>query len=298
MAHLGCMGFQFLPTGILSKMVSFLRFVWELCSRAADSLLSAMGTTALALFVGLLLIPGIFLVIKYFQQGGAQMIEHWKTNLRDGTVVTLAVWLILFGYQLFYKVPHKIWEEFNSLPNPQSIVIPIKPPPIAKTFHAAHEPTNELEMKFTDPWVVGWSIKNSTNTVIRDIHYWFGLVDLDQPFISPSPLAPSVPFNPLPILSQKVDFINRGEAVGSIIMPTDLINRLHLGDRIFGVASFSYPNGPQKQYWLFFKFRNGGWYARATKPIKFLPIDAIANDPTNRVIDDLVPVKSRIEIKQ
>jgi hypothetical protein len=67
-----------------------------------------MGTTALAVLVGFVIIPGVFLAIKVFRKGRAQVFEHWKENLRDGAVTTLTIWLLLFCYHLFYKVPHDI----------------------------------------------------------------------------------------------------------------------------------------------------------------------------------------------
>ena len=106
-------------------------------------------------------------------------------------------------------------------------------------------------MYFTNPEIVEWNVKNNSSASISNILCWFGLFDLDQPFITPSPVVPSAPFNPLPITVQKIDFINPDIPVGAVLLPTNLINRIKTGDRIVGLAGFSYPNGKEKVYWIY-----------------------------------------------
>jgi hypothetical protein len=157
-----------------------------------------------------------------------------------------------------------------------------------------------LEIYFSNPENVEWKIKNSSATAIENIIYWFALVDLDQPYLSPSPMAPSAPFNPLPITSQKIEFINPGETGGAVVIPTNLMGKIKVGDRIFGTASFSYPNGTEKDYWLFFTFRESGWYAPTTKKLirqTGLPVGALVQD-TDKTLESLVPKRGRVEIKR
>ncbi len=71
----------------------------SLLHRAWQTLVSALGTTTLAVIIAV----AVFLVtqlIKLRRQGYTGMKENWKSNLRDGVFITAAVWAALFGGSL------------------------------------------------------------------------------------------------------------------------------------------------------------------------------------------------------
>jgi hypothetical protein len=67
-----------------------------------------MGTTFLAVIVGFVVIPAVYLLVKWITKGWAWVSSHWRDNLRDGAITTMVVWLGLFSYHLFYRVPREI----------------------------------------------------------------------------------------------------------------------------------------------------------------------------------------------
>ena len=83
-------------------------FITQLAGRALSSLLTSMGTTALALLFGFVGIPCVLWLLQLRRKGWAAMKAHWAENSKEPAVVTLVLWLALYGYHLFYKVPHEI----------------------------------------------------------------------------------------------------------------------------------------------------------------------------------------------
>ena len=72
-----------------------LQFVWKLVKAAAADALRRMGTTALAVGVGLA--PWVALRVQDFSAGSVQAaIEDWS----NGLFWTIGVWLVLLGYYL------------------------------------------------------------------------------------------------------------------------------------------------------------------------------------------------------
>jgi hypothetical protein len=120
-----------------------IKFLIELFGLAGQSLLASMGTTALAVLVGFLIIPGVFLLVKLCRQGFSEVRQHWRENIRDGVITTAIVWLALFSYHLFYKVPHDIRMQAERA-KPTAPVPPttINPPPeaYAKTKTRTKQP--------------------------------------------------------------------------------------------------------------------------------------------------------------
>src|ERR1700690_1625 len=95
-----------------------------LLGRAWASLLGSMGTTTMAIVVGLLVVPLLVALIKLLRQGPASMRQAWKENLRDTVVVTMAVWLLLFAYHLLYRVPRDIYRDAAAITLGKSKEIP------------------------------------------------------------------------------------------------------------------------------------------------------------------------------
>lgn len=282
----------------------------------AARIAAAAGIFSLGLYVvnashfwGLLLIGFGVAYLLY-----AALKRQGMLGLLAGTILFVIIAALSVPRFDFYKKTHQTTVGNGGGPESIPASLPAQPQrPSLKQLtvpkqkpREAIEPKNEsttdspLDMYFTNPEIVEWNVKNNSSASISNILCWFGLFDLDQPFITPSPLVPAAPFNPLPITVQKIDFINPDIPVGAVLLPTNLINRIKTGDRIVGLAGFSYPNGKEKVYWLFFTFREGGWYAPTTREsIKRtgVPVSALVQD-TSGTLDSLVPKKDRIEIKK
>src|ERR1700693_3110456 len=101
-----------------------MQFVLELLGRAFKSLLASMGTTSLAVVVGFILVPFIVLFLRAQRKGFSALMQHWRENLQDGAMAIGIVWVVLFAWHLFYKVPHEISVQANSARLP-----PVSVPP-------------------------------------------------------------------------------------------------------------------------------------------------------------------------
>jgi len=108
-------------------LVSTMAFYLEIAKRAAQSLLDAMGTTALAWTIEFLVLPILVFLFMVARLGLTQMRQHWKENLKDIAVVTAGVWVLLYCYQLFYKVPHEISQAAQN-ERPRIVGFTISPP--------------------------------------------------------------------------------------------------------------------------------------------------------------------------
>jgi hypothetical protein len=113
------------------------QFLFELCLRALDAAVAAMSTSYLALLVAVLFALGSF----FYQHRG----EGWK-NVRGnlfralsyGAVFWFSWWGLLFGYYLFYKIPHEINQTSRHIlsPPPKIFSISLPSPP----FHRVQIP--------------------------------------------------------------------------------------------------------------------------------------------------------------
>jgi hypothetical protein len=103
--------------------------LWELLQRAWRLFVAAMGTTTLAIMVAFAVIPILLLLLEWSTKGWTVMKQRWQNNLRV-VGVTLAVWVIIFSYQLFVAVPREI----NQAADKEGLPIierRIRPPEIA-----------------------------------------------------------------------------------------------------------------------------------------------------------------------
>ena len=101
-------------------------FLWELVRRAWDSSVSSMGTTTLAI-VGSLLFPLVDNIRVFREYRLEGMKSHWKKGFKHAFLIAVCWWAALFSYHLFYKVPHDIKVEAESVPVPPSPLPPRAP---------------------------------------------------------------------------------------------------------------------------------------------------------------------------
>ena len=162
----------------------------------------------------------------------------------------------------------------------------------------APPPQPELEMYFVGPRFLEWRIKNDSSFVVEHAKYWFGLVDLDQPYLNPGPnLSGTVTkYQPLQLPVKEVDYINAGDFAGALLFPDDLRLKIKKGDRIWGMADLTCPNCKEKGYWIFFNSGISGWYSEikgASLRGLEMPIPV---ENTETELEKLVPTAQRIAI--
>lgn len=84
---------------VIAAMVVVLQHLLHLLGASWSSLVASLGTTTLAIVVGL----GIFvlsLVLTVYRQGLASVKEHVTQTLRDSVILTLVVWSALYGWNV------------------------------------------------------------------------------------------------------------------------------------------------------------------------------------------------------
>ncbi len=157
----------------------------------------------------------------------------------------------------------------------------------------------EIRMSFVNPKYPEWRISNQSSDVVEHVKYWFGLVDLDQPYLNSAPnLDETVtPYAPLRIPVQEISYINAGDTAGALVLPDDLIQKIKHGDRIFGVAQLECPKCNDRGYWLYLKYGYSGWFSEmvghSTKGLTMpIPIEN-----TDEQLENLVPSRLRKPIE-
>jgi hypothetical protein len=174
--------------------------------------------------------------------------------------------------------------------------LPLKSPPTP--VPQPTKPRPELFMSFVNPKNPEFRIENRSGIVIEHAKYWFGLVDLDQPYLNSTPnLTGTVtPYAPLRIPSQDAGFINPKEVAGALVLPEDLVQRIKSGDRIFGVAQLECPGCEDRGYWLYVKYGYDGWFSEmkghTAKGLE-MPIPV---ENTDEQLEKLVPPAMRTRI--
>jgi hypothetical protein len=115
------------------------RFLLELCHRALDSAVAAMSTSYLALLAAGLFTVGS-LLHQHWGEGWQGIRKNWglARTLKYGVIFWCSWWVLLFGYHLFYKIPHEINQTANRTPPPPPKIFPISLPP--PPFHRVQIP--------------------------------------------------------------------------------------------------------------------------------------------------------------
>jgi len=93
-------------------------FPFELAQRAWASSIASMSTSTLAV-VGSLIYPLSDIWREFRHSGRSGVRKHWKETLRYSLVIGFCWWSVLFSYHLFYKVPHEINMEAQSIGIPR-----------------------------------------------------------------------------------------------------------------------------------------------------------------------------------
>src|ERR1035437_6533151 len=108
-----------------------MHFLMELLQRAWASSVASMGTTTLAILGGLLY-PLLDIFAKLRSGGFSGMKRHWREWFRTSLAVAFCLWILLFGYHLFCKLPRQIYQEaeINSARLPP-LHSPIPAPPLS-----------------------------------------------------------------------------------------------------------------------------------------------------------------------
>jgi hypothetical protein len=104
-----------------------VRFIFELALRAWQSLVSSMGTTTLATFVGFVIVPIVILLAKLASGGREGLREHWRVNALVVSITGL-VWIGLFAWHLFFSVPEHIRADAKSARPPFVVGNHVVPP--------------------------------------------------------------------------------------------------------------------------------------------------------------------------
>src|SRR5258708_24675482 len=95
-----------------------------------------MGTSPLAILVGLVIVPLLILFQKLFKQGWRGLWKHIIENVKSTTVYTAfytaVIWSLFIGYNFFFTVPGNIRTQADRVPSPM-IGYP-KPPAWAHKF--------------------------------------------------------------------------------------------------------------------------------------------------------------------
>jgi hypothetical protein len=170
------------------------------------------------------------------------------------------------------------------------------PPPMPIT--PSIKPRPELSMFFVNPRYPEWRIENKSAVVVEHALYWFALIDLDQPDLNSTPnLAGTVtPYAPLRIPVQQADFINPGDVAGALVFPVDLIQKIKVGDRIFGAAQLECPGCKDRGYWLYMKYGYDGWFSEmrghTARGVEIKP--PVQN--TDEELEKIVPSAMRMQI--
>ncbi len=81
-----------------------MSFFLQLARRAWSYSVAAMGTSTLAVSCGVL----YFVINLWRDLGKHEWRQHWRERLITSAVIPLCVWTLVFAYQLFIGIPHKI----------------------------------------------------------------------------------------------------------------------------------------------------------------------------------------------
>jgi len=104
-----------------------MSFAWELCKRAWDSAVASMGTTTLAVVLTIIAFL-LYALFNLWRYGWAGMKYRLGENIKGGLLISAALWIVVIGYHLFYKVPHAIISQAESVSVPRIVIAPPKPP--------------------------------------------------------------------------------------------------------------------------------------------------------------------------
>ena len=278
-------------------------FMWELCKRTGGSVLASMGTTGLAVVVGFVVIPCIFLLTRLVRHGRAKVIAHWKENLRDVAVTTAVIWLLLFCFHLFYKVPHEI-----RIAARQNVPPPLGPsiPPLFAFQKGLQEsgehPKNQqiyIAMRFfmssrsinRSP---AFSIVNESDPIARNIRWGIVLWNTEMP----------ERLTTIPIFTYPIDWVKGHEATGRVTIWTPEPPELKTGDKLIGTSSVDCPDCIRRSYVLCVTWGVSAWYGETGKEWKgklVMPVDGVSRagrEAYFKQVIALIPSKSRIPMSE
>jgi hypothetical protein len=160
-------------------MVPLFGFVAELFERAGQEWLASMGTTGLAVAIGYAQ-PTWKLISIWFHSGTQAMTQHLKETAKNGAVLTVGVWMLLFVYDILWKVPQEIsndpaqiseplydWRKFSDkFPHPPSnAFLRLAPRPVTATARGKSEvrpklpKVKEWAVAFGVPFLIGGDIQ-------------------------------------------------------------------------------------------------------------------------------------------
>jgi hypothetical protein len=105
---------------------SMLAFPWELCKLALGSSVASAGTTILGI-CGTIAYPIADLIRELWRNGLFGMGQHWRERLKFSFIIGVVWWSLLFCYQLFYAVPHKIRTQAMHISAPRTTHPPVPP---------------------------------------------------------------------------------------------------------------------------------------------------------------------------
>lgn len=153
----------------------------------------------------------------------------------------------------------------------------------------------DIELAFVYPTdAVGiYELNKSTDTVVRDPKYSPGIWDLDSADLN----------QPLGIPVQTGDYIRPKEGLGPLqfLGTPAALARIKSGDRLFGFVTATCSNCVVSRfYWLYVKYKTGGWYAEESRSIDVgglaKAISIIAKNSDSELAA-LVPEQKRIPIR-
>jgi TRAP-type uncharacterized transport system fused permease subunit len=101
----------------LAYALDLIAFYAHMLSQAFQALSDALGTTFLAIVLAVCIFL-VTLLYKFVRGGIEAMKQHWKENLKDEAIITLAFWGAL--YFLFFI--RAIYEDHRVLSNSNSTV--------------------------------------------------------------------------------------------------------------------------------------------------------------------------------
>jgi hypothetical protein len=157
-------------------------------------------------------------------------------------------------------------------------------------------PDIELVLVYPSDEVAIGIFNSSATELVREAKYCVGIWNLDAP--------ESERLNPLPIPVAVGDYIRPKEWWGpnQFIGIPAVLRRIKDGDRLFGFVTIRCPTCVvTKRYWIYVKYKHGGWYAQETREInlnwlaKAIPI--LSADKEDAEIAKLVPENKRTLIK-
>jgi hypothetical protein len=120
----------------------------------------------------------------------------------------------------------------------------------------SEKPLADAQAQFVDPQLPGIMVFNTADVTATNVLYSIILWNLDSPEDELN--------QPLHIPTQKMEFIPKhsfGGLPNAIFDRPDVLSRLKDGDRLFGyTVVWCLDCKAKRQYWLFIKWREGGWF--------------------------------------